>query len=101
MVDRRFTALDPSTGVFSASGSRLLGLPRVEGQNETERAALAQLRLHPDLAAVALYEAPADVEAQTGAGDGQVGVGAHPLELYRRWMNRVLAAREPQESAGA
>ena len=34
-------------------------------------------------------------------GNDAIIVGAHPLELYRRWMNRILAAREPQESAGA
>jgi predicted DsbA family dithiol-disulfide isomerase len=34
-------------------------------------------------------------------GNDAIIVGAHPLELYRRWLNRVLAAREPQESAGA
>ena len=34
-------------------------------------------------------------------GNPAIIVGAHPLELYRRWMSRILAARESQEPAGA
>src|SRR4029077_17074383 len=43
------------------------GEPGVEGENQAECAALADLRLHPDLSAVPFHDQSADVEPEPRA----------------------------------
>src|SRR4029079_11405157 len=67
----------------------------VDGEDDAERAALAQLRLHPDLPAEPLDDEAADVEAEARPRDLEVLVGAHPRELLEELGDLLLGNAEP------
>jgi predicted DsbA family dithiol-disulfide isomerase len=74
------------------------GLPEAEFERR-EDPALLELVL--DEHAAAQEAGATGVPAVQLKGNDAIIVGAHPLELYRRWMTRILAAREPATSAPA
>ena len=63
-------------------------------QRHGERAALAELRLHPHLAAVTFHDQPADVEPQARSRNLEVVVGPDPGELLEDLAD--LVGRDPE-----
>lgn len=74
------------------------GLPEADFARREDPALLEQVL---DEHAAAQEAGATGVPAVQLQGNDAIIVGAHPLELYRRWMNRLLAARETGESVGA
>lgn len=75
-----------------------LGLPEAELARREDPALLEQVL---DEHAAAQEAGATGVPAVKLQGNDAIIVGAHPLELYRRWMTRLLAARDAGEAAGA
>ena len=74
------------------------GLPEADFERRREPALLEQVL---DEHASAQEAGATGVPAVQLQGNPAIIVGAHPLELYRRWMTRLLAAGEAQEPANA
>jgi predicted DsbA family dithiol-disulfide isomerase len=68
-----------------------VGLPE-EGFAQREDPALLEQIL--DEHSAALEAGASGVPAVQLAGNPAIVVGAHPLELYRRWLRRILAASD-------
>jgi len=75
-----------------------LGLPASDFERREDPALLEQVL---DEHAAAQEAGATGVPAVQLKGNDAIIVGAHPMELYRRWMTRILAGRTPRESAGA
>src|SRR5690606_8191505 len=87
------------------AGSRRAGRRRTERDRERERRALARLALDPQLAAVRLDDALADVEAEAGALLDAVALrGPAPREpvgpLPRREPGAGVGHADPHRAAG-
>jgi len=74
------------------------GLPEAAFERREDPALLEQVL---DEHAAAQEAGATGVPAVQLQGNDAIIVGAHPMELYRRWMTRILAAREAAESPGA
>jgi len=74
------------------------GLPEAAFERRDDPALLEQVL---DEHALAQQVGATGVPAVQLKGNDAIIVGAHPLELYRRWMGRILSAREQPESVGA
>ena len=74
------------------------GLPEAEFERRDDPALLEQVL---DEHAAAQEAGATGVPAVQLKGNDAIIVNALPLEVYRRWLNRVLSAPEQRESAGA